>query len=179
MLIRKNLALLAGPAMLGSSLLLLTPAGGAAASPQAAGTPATAATAALAPDGHTSARPAAGLECGRNWPHHQYRKGGVTGAYTAFHLCWDNRYNARIDYSSSYVKDTRTDRHKAYVYVHYQKLIDGHAYWRWSGPEAGAGPQRNKVKHFQWGNSSVTNVRVAVCAGTRAPWQSGRHCKTV
>ncbi|MFI2645185.1 hypothetical protein [Streptomyces sp. NPDC018610] len=170
MSIRKNLAIVAGPAMLGSSLVLLAPGSSALAAPQHTVTPATAAH---------RAQPAVGLECGRNWPHHQYRKGGVSGAYTAFHVCWDNRRNARIDYSSSYVKDTRTDRNKAYVYVSYQKLFEGRWYHRWTGPEAGAGPRKNRTKHFQWGDSSVRNVAVAVCAGTRAPWQAGHHCKLV
>ncbi|MEU6476484.1 hypothetical protein ABZ858_06255 [Streptomyces sp. NPDC047017] len=164
--IRKIVAAAAAPALLGSGLLLVA-------------APSSALTAAHQAAMPVAGRPAAGLECGRNWPHHQYRKGGVTGAYTAFHLCWDNRYNARIDYSSSYVKDTRTDRDKAYVYVRYDKLINGHSYRRWTGPEASAGPQGGRTKHFQWGNSSVRNVAVAVCAGTRAPWQGGSHCKLV
>ncbi|MGW4272622.1 hypothetical protein ACWEGQ_09700 [Streptomyces seoulensis] len=171
MSIRKTLALVVGPALLGSGLTLLAPASTALATPQNTDTPSAAVR-------HT--RPAVGLECGRNWPHHQYRKGGVTGAYTAFHVCWDNRRNARIDYSSSYVRDTRTDRNKAYVYVRYQKLNQGRWKREWTGPLAAAGPRNNgSRKHFQWGNSSVQGVAVAVCAGTRAPWQRGSHCKLV
>ncbi|GHD50798.1 hypothetical protein [Streptomyces galbus] len=170
MSIRKTLALVSVPVVLGGGLSLLAPAGGASATPQN--------TSAQSAAGQ-HLRPAAGLECGRNWPHHQYRKGGVSGAYTGFHLCWDNRRNARIDYSSSYVKDTRTDRHKAYVYVRYQKLIDGRWKREWTGPLAGAGPRNGSKKKFQWGNSSVQGVAVAVCAGTKAPWQRGSHCKLV
>ncbi|MEU3285216.1 hypothetical protein OG739_06260 [Streptomyces longwoodensis] len=170
MSIRKTFALVSVPAVLGGGLSLLAPPVSALATPQD-----TAAPAAAVQHG----RPAAGLECGRNWPHHQYRKGGVSGAYTAFHLCWDNRRNARIDYSSSYVKDTRTDRHKAYVYVRYQKLNDGRWKREWTGPLAGAGPRNGGKAKFQWGNSSVQGVVVAVCAGTRAPWQRGSHCKLV
>ncbi|MFD8219693.1 hypothetical protein ACFV2U_39915 [Streptomyces sp. NPDC059697] len=151
MLIGRKLAVAAGAAVLGGSLVL----------PQAA-------TA-------LDASPRAGLECGSNWPHHQYRSGGVAGAYTAYHLCWDNRSNARIDYSSSYVKDTRThDRTDARVYVSYHKFGSQ----KWTGVEARATNSHPKA-HFQWGDSSTTRVFVYVCRGSVAPWQSHHVCKGV
>src|SRR3954463_14240849 len=113
MLISRKLAVATGTAMLGGSRIV----------PQAA----------IALD----ASPRAGLECGRNWPHHQSRSGGVTGAYTSYHLCWDNRNNARIDYSSSYVKDTRRgDRYDARVYVSFYKKLSGSWKHKWTGVEA-------------------------------------------
>lgn len=164
----KRLILAAGTAVLGGSLIL----------PQAT-TSFAASSDAKAATGEKSATasPTAGLECGRNWPHHRSARGSVSGARAATHICWDNRYNARIDWSSSWVQDTSSrDRKAARAYVRYDKKHSGRWVRQWSGPLATDGPSRG-VKHFQWGDSSSKGVVVYVCVGAKAPWQSGNRCK--
>ncbi|MEU1785402.1 hypothetical protein ABZ553_05845 [Streptomyces sparsogenes] len=168
MSISKRLTLAVGTAVLGGSLIL----------PQATGSfAASSDTKAAKGERITTASPTAGLECGRNWPHHRSARGSVSGARAATHICWDNRYNARIDYSSSWVQDTSSrDRKAARAYVRYNKKHSGRWVRQWSGPLATDGPSRG-VKHFQWGDSSSKGVVVYVCVGAKAPWQSGNRCK--
>jgi hypothetical protein len=122
---------------------------------------------------------AAGLQCGSNWPHHRTGSGSVAGAYTSFHICWDNRDNARLDYDDSYVKDTAGDGKAARVYLEEQVNTPSDGWiWVWAngGSALATASGKGTVKHYDEGSSGTRGWRVVVCKGTKKPWESGSSC---
>lgn len=168
----KRVALVAAGAALAGGTLAIAPAAQANSSATAG-----ARTAAV------QAAPASALSgyvCGHNWPGHRYVNvvevsHGKRVAQVKAHICWDHKYNARISYNDSYLRDLRKDGVAARVWLgSWDKNAAGH--WVHHLTRLQTATPSQGYRHFQAGKADTGKWALYLCVGPKAPGTHGSVC---